>query len=180
MAGYALLSALGKDRPGIVAGISEVLSRTDCNIEDSSMTRLGDSFACLLVVQLPAGVTTHQLDTALAPVQTQFGLTVHLADLHPSVAVEPPADFPQYAVEVHGADRKGIVHEITAHLAQKSVSIVNLTTRLARDEPPTYLMRMQVEVPHFVDVGALQAALAEIGSRIGVKVTMNPAPSVTA
>ncbi len=50
MAGYALLSALGKDRPGIVAGISEVLVRADCNIEDSSMTRLGESFACMLVV----------------------------------------------------------------------------------------------------------------------------------
>ena len=38
MPNYALLTASGLDRPGIVAGITGVLLESDCNIEDSQMS----------------------------------------------------------------------------------------------------------------------------------------------
>ena len=45
MPNYALMTSVGKDRPGIVAGISGVLLEADCNIEDSQMT-LPVTFEC--------------------------------------------------------------------------------------------------------------------------------------
>ena len=35
-----IVTALGKDRPGIVAGVTKVLYQLGCNLEDSAMTRL--------------------------------------------------------------------------------------------------------------------------------------------
>ena len=35
-----IVTALGQDRPGIVAGVTEVLYKLGCNLEDSAMTRL--------------------------------------------------------------------------------------------------------------------------------------------
>src|SRR5437899_5188362 len=45
---YAL-SAIGKDRPGIVADLAELIFEHGCNLEDSSMTILGGEFAVLLL-----------------------------------------------------------------------------------------------------------------------------------
>ncbi len=60
MANYALLSAVGKDKPGIVAAVSAVLFQAGCNIEDSTMARLGGDFAIMLMLRLPEGFTSQQ------------------------------------------------------------------------------------------------------------------------
>ena len=44
------LSAIGRDRPGIVADLAELIYECDCNLEDSSMTLLGPEFAVLLLL----------------------------------------------------------------------------------------------------------------------------------
>jgi tRNA pseudouridine38-40 synthase len=44
------LSAIGRDRPGIVADLAELIYECDCNLEDSSMTILGTEFAVLLLL----------------------------------------------------------------------------------------------------------------------------------
>ena len=46
---YFILSAIGKDRPGIVADVSEVIYGCGGNIEDSSMSLLRNHFALLLL-----------------------------------------------------------------------------------------------------------------------------------
>ena len=44
------VTIISKDRPGIVADVTEVLYRLGCNIEDSSCTMLGGDFAIILIV----------------------------------------------------------------------------------------------------------------------------------
>ena len=174
MANYALLTAVGRDRPGIVAGISEILYAADCNIEDSAMARLGGTFTCMLMLRMPEGMIGEQLAGRLATVRETHKLWLHLSDLRPEEAVEPAPDTPRHTVEVRGADRPGIVHGITAHLASQSVNITNLTTHVLHGDTPMYVMAIEVEVPHFVDAGRLETELADIGSKIGVTVTMQP------
>ena len=48
------LSAIGRDRPGIVADLAELIYECDCNLEDSSMTMLGGEFAVLLLLSSQA------------------------------------------------------------------------------------------------------------------------------
>ncbi|HZC68761.1 MAG TPA: ACT domain-containing protein, partial [Nitrospirales bacterium] len=64
---YAMLTAFGQDRPGIVASLAEGLYHLGCNIEDTCMTRLRDEFAMMLLVRLPAGLAQGQLTDRLAP-----------------------------------------------------------------------------------------------------------------
>ena len=52
MAHFAL-SAIGRDRPGIVAGVSGALLRHGANIEDSRMAILGGHFTMMLIVSTP-------------------------------------------------------------------------------------------------------------------------------
>ncbi len=174
MPNYALLTAIGSDRPGIVAGIARVLVESDCNIEDSQMTRLGPDFACMLMIRMPEGMVSQQLASRLSPLAGDLALQLHLHDVRPEEAAEPQAERPRHLIHVYGADRKGIVYSLTRHLADQSVNITNLHTEVIHHAQPLYVMMIEVELPPFVDVGRLQSELAVLGREIGVVVSMKP------
>lgn len=174
MPNYALLTAAGKDRPGIVAAITQVLLDQGCNIEDSQMARLGPDFACMLVIRMPAGMVSEQLTVQLDKVAAEFGLRAHAQDLLPEEAGETRSDQPKHIIHVYGADRKGIVHRISRHLAERSVNITNLHTEVIHHTRPLYVMLIEVEIPPYVDAARLQDELAAIGKQIDVVVSMKP------
>ena len=174
MPNYALLTASGPDRPGIVAAITGVLLEGECNIEDSQMSRLGPDFACMLMIRMPEGVVSRRLNELLAGVADQFGLRIHLQDLRPEEASEPRSEQPKHLIHVYGADRKGIINRITKRLADQSVNITNLHTEVIHHATPLYVMMIEVEVPPYVDVGRLQDDLVAIGREIEVTVSMKP------
>ena len=43
------MTAFSKDRPGIVADLTEVLYENGCNLEDSTITNMLDAFAIILL-----------------------------------------------------------------------------------------------------------------------------------
>jgi glycine cleavage system transcriptional repressor len=174
MPNYALLTASGADRPGIVAAIAGVLVQNDCNIEDSEMARLGPDFACMLMIRMPEGMVSQQLETRVAQSVNEMGLRVDVHDLRPEEVAETQPQRPRHLIHVYGADRKGIVHRITRHLADQSINITNLHTEVIRHQTPLYVMMIEVEVPPFVDGGRLQSELTVIGKEIGVVVSMKP------
>ena len=54
--GHYAVSAVGADRPGIVAAVTGVFLENGCNLEDTSMTILRGHFAMMLVVAAPDGL----------------------------------------------------------------------------------------------------------------------------
>lgn len=174
MPNYALLTASGKDRPGIVAAITKVLLEKECNIEDSQMARLGPDFVCMLMIRMPEGMLSEQLVRHLSGVVGEFGLRAHVQDLRPEEAGESRPDYLKHVIHVYGADRKGIVHSISRHLAERSVNITNLHTEVIPHAKPLYVMMIEVEIPPFVDAGRLQDDLSSIGKEIEVVVSMKP------
>ena len=44
-----IMTAFGKDRPGIVADVSQIIYENGCNLEDSTMTLLEDEFTIILL-----------------------------------------------------------------------------------------------------------------------------------
>ena len=63
-----ILTALGEDRPVIVAGVTKVLYQLGCNLEDSAMTRLEGEFTMMLSFSSPAKTTEETLRRAFAHV----------------------------------------------------------------------------------------------------------------
>jgi glycine cleavage system transcriptional repressor len=157
------VTAVGADRPGIVAAVTRAFVDHGCNIEDSSMTILRGQFAMMLVVDAPAGVGAPELEQALAR---------PAADLDLVVTVRPAADVDEalwetaaWTVSVHGADHPGIVHGVTALLAERSVNIVDLSTRAVG---ALYTMVLDVTLPPGMDPEALARDLDAKGAELGV------------
>jgi glycine cleavage system transcriptional repressor len=171
---HVAVTAIGADRPGIVAGVSSVLTGHDANIEDSSMTILRGRFAMVLVVALPDDADVAALDTELREATAHLGLVVHVEPVTESVgdAVEGSP----WSMSVYGADRPGIVHRVTNEVAELGVNVTDLTTRVVGDEQrPVYVMLLSLTIPAGIDVSALRARLAEVSTDLGVECSLHPA-----
>ena len=77
----AILTFTGQDRPDIVARATQILFENGCNIADSSMTRLGGEFTVMLILHLPAKMTTKALAQRFRPLAEEMALSVHIRNI---------------------------------------------------------------------------------------------------
>ncbi len=160
------VTAVGADRPGIVAAVAEVLHDAGGNVEDSAMTILGGHFAIVLLVSSPAAAD--ELRTSLAPVADRLGLTVSVSG---AAGAASPAEA-THLLSVYGADRPGILAGITRALAAEGANITDLETRvLAASTEPVYAMVVELVVGEGGE-GALAAVLDEACATLGVDHTL--------
>jgi glycine cleavage system transcriptional repressor len=169
---YAV-SAVGADRPGIVAAVTGVFLELGCNLEDTSMTILRGHFAMMLVVAAPEGLEQGALEAALAGPAADLELVVAVRAIDDEVPVSPEGE--AWTVSVYGADRPGIVHRVALLLADNGVNIVDLSTRVIGDaDRPVYAMILEVTFPAAADPAALRNLLADLASNLGVECSLHP------
>ena len=167
------VSAVGADRPGIVAAVTGVLVDQRCNLEDTSMSILRGHFAMMLVVAGPEGLDAATLEQALGGPAERFDLVVAVRAMDDSVPVSPGGE--PWTVSVYGADRPGIVHRVTSLLAEADVNVVDLTTRvIGEPERPVYAMVLDVTLAPGVDAAELSRRLDALASELGVECSMHP------
>jgi glycine cleavage system transcriptional repressor len=166
------VTAIGRDRPGIVAAISAELLELEGNIEDSQMSILRGHFAVMLIVRLPDGVDASELEGRLEGVRQELGLE--------AVAVNPVDDLggetarPSHVITVYGADHPGIVHAVSTALGERGVNISGLETRLAGgDDSPLYVMIIEVAIRNASE-SDVEAALGKVADLANVEVSMRP------
>jgi glycine cleavage system transcriptional repressor len=163
------LSAIGRDRPGIVAEVTRALLGHSLNITDSQMAVLGGRFTMMLIVDAPEGTDLDAVHEELRRTRERLSLdAVSLSAL--ADADEAPLADPSHIVTVYGVDHPGIVHAVSARLASKHVNVTDLETRLVGDG--LYAMVLEVALPLELDPEALGAMLAEVGAEQGVEVTV--------
>ena len=161
------VTAIGADRPGIVATLAEVLRDRGGNILDSSMNILGGHFSMILLVEVDAAAD--DVRAALAEATDALDLVVTVTPVTPGWS--QPA--PTHVLSVYGADRRGVLAGVARTLADHGVNITESTTRmLSPQDRPVYAMVFQVEVPPDLDVARLDAALTETSSALEVDHTL--------
>jgi len=172
-----IITALGKDRPGIVAGVTETLFRLGCNLEDSAMTRLEGEFAIMLIFSAPSKVTEAGLRAAFSPLARRLSLAVHVKPLTTSETKRPARRGRSVIVSVYGADRPGIVYRVSEALAKAGVNITDVETHRSRDRSARslYLLMLVGEVPTKMRPSTLEARLKRLADRLRVRVSVRPA-----
>ncbi len=82
MKGKAIVTVLGKDRVGIVAGVSRVLAENNVNIEDISQTIMQDFFTMMMLV------TVDEDEISIADLQKKLNALAEELDLKITVQHE--------------------------------------------------------------------------------------------
>lgn len=174
MANRWVITVMGKDRPGIVAGVTKALYRLGCNLEDSAMSRLEGEFAIMLIFSSPAKVTEAAIRKAGGTLERQLYLAVHLKRLSKAEATTPVKVGKPYRIAVYGADRSGIVFRVSEMLARAGVNILDVHThRSASGGPSLYLMLLEVEVPARMKIEWLESRLKTLAKTLGVEVSIH-------
>lgn len=73
----AVVTVVGKDKPGIIAGISNVLYENEINILDISQTIMQDIFTMIMLVDMSSS-TVKAISQKLDEVAEKIGVTIHL------------------------------------------------------------------------------------------------------
>ena len=174
---WFVLSAIGQDRPGLVAELAQLVYDCDANLEDSRMTILGTDFAVILLASSGAAGCADRLAQGAKRLERDHGLTILLRGLEGEPRSPVPAPGHVAArVTASGQDRAGIVASICRVLAEHAVNIADLTTRSRPGwgGQPHYEMVATVEVPEQLDPAALREALEREADRLVLDVELAP------
>ena len=156
------VSAVGLDRPGIIAGVAERLAAHGANVTDSRMAILRGHFAMTLIVE------GAERDALAADLEGLTSLEAWSVTEVAEAAANPRSE-PTAVVSVHGADHPGILAAVTRVLADAGVNVCDLQTRLAGD---LYVMIMDVAVPP--TVSDLDERLRAVAAGQDVAITLRP------
>ncbi|MFP4687286.1 MAG: glycine cleavage system protein R [bacterium] len=168
---HQLMSIFGKDRAGLVAGMTRLLYEHRANLGDLEMTRLGGIFALLVEFQLPKE-QVKKLERAIKNFARDEDLKINLVDASPyedSTTNIPPNTI----ISIYGADRPGIVCRVTELLAERDINISNLETNLD-DRDNLYLMILEAQKPDNFSLSVLDNKLQQIAKELGISIKVRP------
>lgn len=148
--GSIAITAVGADRPGIIAALTDLIARRGGNLEDGTMSVLSGHFAIVLLVEMDVDPAT--LESELADQTAAFGLTVTVRSVGPASESTPPT----HLLSVYGADRPGLVAQVSAVLAEDQINVSDLTTRVIEGEQTVYTMALEIAIPSDIDVSDLE------------------------
>lgn len=157
------VTAVGADRPGIVAAVARVLHERGGNLEDSAMTILGGHFAIVLLVETQD--EPDELRTALEEATADLGLSISVSRAD---GTRQPAE-PTHLLSVYGTDKPGIVAGVTEAIASVGANITDLETQVIGDDPPVYAMVVEVVAD---EDAPLAERVGEACERLGVDHTL--------
>ena len=158
-----VITAVGRDGPGIIAALAGAVFDLGGTLDAASMPRLHGAFAAM-AARLPEGVSEDAVRDALKPLAEEMGLTVTVQAVPDAHAKTPPDTL----LTVYGADRPGIVYRVAAALAELGINITDMDTRLTGTaDAPVYVMLLEAVV------GAvnLAAAATVLAATLGVEIS---------
>ena len=168
---HLALSAIGRDRPGIVAAVTRVLVDHGVNIEDSQMTILRGHFTMTLILGTPEATDQGRLRADLEAVADELGLERFTLGAVEELPPDQPE--PSHIVTVYGSDHPGIVCATAEAIARHGYNITDLNTRLVGDAEgdPLYALMLEVAIPAGHDE-ELRSAMTAVGRDQNVEVSV--------
>ncbi len=153
----AVVTTIGRDRPGLVNDLAKLAHDLRLSIEDSRMTVLGGEFAVLMSVS-GGGLALSRLEEKLAQLAEANGLAYLFRRTSDREGVEGCLP---YTVSVTAMDHPGIVYAVASFFSSRSINIHNLDTvteRAPHTGTPLFSMVMEIEVPPTVRIAELRDA----------------------
>lgn len=173
---YALITAVGPDRPGLVDVISKFILDTGCNIEDSRMAVLGGEFAMVILVTGDGDGVSRLIDGTEA-VGSPVGLILRAKRTQAPGEGASAGSVP-YQVSAYAMDHPGIVQQVSHFLGERGINVRALDTHVTPAPitgQPLFSLSAIIDVPAGHSVRELRQGLEEIGATENIDIELKPA-----
>jgi glycine cleavage system transcriptional repressor len=170
-----IMSAFSKDRPGVVADVTEVIYENGCNLEDSTMTNILDEFALILLFTGKGDNLEDQLLRDCRRLEREKGITAFIRPVEAEDG-EKKTDYFTKTINVEGIDQTGIVFKISRFLADNNINIENLTSRRSispESGAALYFMEIEVQVPENISSEQMENGLSRVGEELNLDITVS-------
>jgi glycine cleavage system regulatory protein len=167
-----VLTVIGDDRSGLVSALSGVIAANGGSWERSQMARLAGKFAGIVLVAVPDD-RADGLIRDLQPLRADGLLDITAERSHVTDDTEGAT---RLSLELVGADRSGIVHDISRALATRGVSIEELQTA-TREAPMSggllFEARATLLAPASVAISDLREVLEQLANELMVDIALS-------
>ena len=163
-----VLTVIANDHPGIVKSVSQTLKNHGGNWTQSSMSSLAGQFAGILLASVPSENT----EACLAELRGLESAGLHvIASVSSEKASEEKTS--NYTLDLVGNDHPGIVHDITALLANHNVNVHDLETTVesaSMGGGDIFRALAKLVVPESTDMDMLESELESLANDLMVDI----------
>ena len=167
------ISALGGLEKTSARELSEVVSEAGGDIRDARMTRLGNSFGALLLVQ-GNWHTTSKVRSALERFGKRTGCRISVSDAEPRDEQTPAAP---YHVEAVALERDNLVLALVSFFARRELAVAEVHAR-RYNAPSTgaamLAVRLEVHVPRDVGIAMLREEFHDFCDKNNLDAVIEP------
>ena len=170
-----IMTAFGKDRPGIVADVTQVLYENGCNLEDTTMSMLSEEFTINLLFSANDDNIEATLLERCRNLEQQKNISAFIRPLQER-RVTNQGTLPTCTLHIEGMDQAGIVYKISKFLSENQINIESLTTKKSFSPhygSATYQMEMEVLMPDTVSLDDAEKGLSQIENDLNVDITIS-------
>lgn len=168
---HIVLTLVGPDRPGLVERVARTVTEYGGNWLESRMARLGGQFAG--IVRIDAG---RDVDGVVHALEALDGALLRVTVARGGAAATTDGG-DAWRLDVVGADRQGIVRDVSAAIAASGVNVESLETRrthAAMSGEATFHAHAVVRVLHGAQLEQLRERLEAIALDLMVDLTAEP------
>lgn len=164
-----IITVLGKDRPGIIARVSQDLFELDCNLENVNQMILQGQFAGFFIAEAPVSLALETVQETLARKSNGNGLSIYVRVLDPADAAAGDGEL--FLITTIGPDQKGLVAKFSGIIAAHNANIVNLKAVFkGGSDPKANVMIYQVAITPEVNAQNLFSALRDKADELNLDV----------
>jgi phosphoserine phosphatase len=162
-----VISAVGRDRPGLVHSVTQILSNLHINIVDIEARSVRGHFTMFLVVDLATSQKDYgDLLVALEPIRSNFNMGLRV---EPYVEGRRKADKRMMIFTLMGKDRPGIVASVSGMFSEKNINIETIKM-IARGE---YIAtEVTIDTSDVKDLQDMRRALYQFSDQSGLDVSL--------
>jgi glycine cleavage system transcriptional repressor len=175
MSNRYIMTAFGKDRPGIVSDVTRLLYENDCNLEDTNMNLLADAFTLNLLFSCNQGNIEEQLSSECRRLEREKDISAFVRQL-PALQRKVKKGYKTCTLHVEGMDQSGIVYKTSKFLADNKLNIIQLkSTAKASPESgaPIYSMDIHIQVPEEIALDQVENDLTTMADELQVDISMS-------
>lgn len=168
-----VITALGQDRLGLVASLTEAITQQQCSICESQMSLLGGEFAIIMLVEGQWNKIA-KLEQTLPTLQESLNVTLQVK--HTEQRTNQANAIP-YCVEVLAQDSPGIVQQVTDFFYHRKINIHDLQTEsfnAAHTGTKMFSLMMTIEIPNDMHIPSLREDFLEFSDELNLDALIEP------
>ncbi|QSX35301.1 glycine cleavage system transcriptional repressor [Shewanella avicenniae] len=164
MTNYLVVTAMGTDRPGLVAKLAKLATDCDCDIVDSRMAGFGNEFTMIMMMSGSWPAIT-QLETQLP----QLSVELELLTVMKRTSKHTPLNYgSRLEVTLQGQDQRGTLRKITEFIADRSLDLGAVRSFATDENQNTQHLFLAINIPENVDLEELEQSIATVAGNLNL------------